>query len=75
MTIPESEILTDREFVLALGPLWHKGLVKAVEQSVFAWLMIGDSRMWQDEDIYEMHSTALMLLEGLRPLIARGPGR
>lgn len=65
--------MTDLEILRQLGPRWDRVLASVpalerlgiVRDSVFAWLMCGDSRMSHDEEIYEMHSHALLLLEGL----------
>ncbi len=65
--------MTELETLRKLGPQWNRALasvpaadrLRIVRNSVFAWLCCGDSRMTHDDNIYEMHSHALLLLEGL----------
>jgi len=54
--------MTDLDLLKSLGPAWHKALVRLVEQSVCGWLLCGDSRMWQDTNIYEFHVRAFEAL-------------
>lgn len=65
--------MTDLEMLKRLGPQWQHVLVHVVEQSVFAWLCCGDSRMVHDNDLYEMYAHALLVLEGLKD-VTQGSG-